>query len=246
MDNSFNNPSDTIYTQNCKGVNYYVMYKNIDDLRIILQIEDRYQMFLPHLTLLLSSFALILIFGLVMLLVFLILRKVVNQNLDKLNRSLEAMSHGIYENQDNNYSQDIFSKMSDNLNYTVGTLKENIQKEATKYDAEFELAHEIQISALPNAFPAFPHESRIDVYADYRSAREVGGDFYDYYYVDKDKICFVIADVSGKGIPAAMFMMRAKSALMMFARNTKDPAETLFEVNNYLCENNIAGMFVTC
>lgn len=238
-------PEKTLYRISHGKDVFYVMYTDFEDMRIVLQISENYQMFMSRLTSLLTTFALILIFGIVMLCVFLILRKIVNQNLNKLNDTLEDISHGNYEKKVDVYSHSIFSDLSDNINYTVDSLKEDIEKEATKYDAEFELAHEIQMSSLPSVFPAFPNQPEIDVYAKYRSAREVGGDFYDYYYVDKNKICFVVADVSGKGVPAAMFMMRAKSSLMMFARNTKDPAKTLFEVNNYLCENNIAGMFVT-
>ena len=169
----------------------------------------------------------------------------ISDNLSQINKSLDKLSQGEFDEELEDSNLEQFSELSHKINTTVGSLKEEIEKEATKYNADFEMAHEIQLSALPNVFPAFPDHPEIDVYAKYRSAKEVGGDFYDYYYVGKNKICFVIADVSGKGIPAAMFMMRAKSAIQMFARNTKNPARTLYETNNYLCDNNIADMFVT-
>ena len=110
---------------------------------------------------------------------------------------------------------------------------------------ELKMATDIQLSALPNVFPPFPDETSFDIYASMKTAREVGGDFYDFYFTSPSTIAFVIADVSGKGVPAAMFMMRAKTLLKSAAQTGKPIAEVVTEVNDALCEGNDAGMFVT-
>lgn len=221
------------------------MYSYVDDYKLCLAVTEKYQLYIPHLITIATTFIMVFVFGILMFAVFKLLRKMMDENFGKLNKSLDKLASGEFDEKVDEDMVTQFSELSQKINTTVGTLKDEIEKEATKYNSEFEMAHEIQVSSLPSVFPAFPNHPEIDVYAKYRSAREVGGDFYDYFYVGKNKICFVIADVSGKGIPAAMFMMRAKSAIMMFARNTQDPAKTLSETNNYLCDNNIADMFVT-
>lgn len=110
---------------------------------------------------------------------------------------------------------------------------------------ELQMATEIQLSALPSVFPPFPDETSFDIYANMKTAREVGGDFYDFYFSGPHAITFVIADVSGKGVPAAMFMMRAKTLLKSAAQTSKPLAEVVTDVNDALCEGNEANMFVT-
>ncbi len=245
MKTTVGRPENTLYYEKVGDQVYYIMYTNFGDYKISRAITEKYEMFIPHTISLSSIFILIIIFGLLMFAVFKLLKRMIADNLEQVNESLDKLAKGEFDEKVEDSAVSQFSELSHKINSTVDTLKDEIEKEATKYNADFEMAHEIQLSALPNVFPAFPDNPEIDVFARYRSAKEVGGDFYDYYYVGKNKVCFVIADVSGKGIPAAMFMMRAKSAIQMFARNTKDPARTLYETNNYLCDNNIADMFVT-
>ena len=112
--------------------------------------------------------------------------------------------------------------------------------------AELDMAKGIQLSALPNAFPAYPHELRMEVFARMDTAKEVGGDFYDFYHVGPDRIAYLIADVSGKGVPAAMFMMKAKAVIKACTQSKAGLADALTEANARLCENNDRNMFVTC
>lgn len=116
---------------------------------------------------------------------------------------------------------------------------------AMKSRAELDVARHIQASALPNVFPAFPGRSEFAVYASMEPAKEVGGDFYDFFLVDDNHLALVIADVSGKGIPAALFMMTARALLKSLTTSGKPPEEALEEANERLCENNKAAMFVT-
>ncbi len=110
---------------------------------------------------------------------------------------------------------------------------------------EMAMASGIQESAIPRTFPPFPGERRIDVFADMDTAKEVGGDFYDFYFSGPKKVTFLIADVSGKGVPAALFMMRAKAAIKGIAQTGRPIAEVVTAVNDALSSDNCASMFVT-
>ena len=98
---------------------------------------------------------------------------------------------------------------------------------------------------LPNIFPAFPERGEFDIYASMNPAKEVGGDFYDFFLVDDDHLCMVVADVSGKGVPAALFMMASKIILANNAKMGKSPAQILTDTNAAVCANNREEMFVT-
>ena len=110
---------------------------------------------------------------------------------------------------------------------------------------ELSLAAAIQDGMLPTTFPAFPDRTEFDIFASMDPAREVGGDFYDFFLIDDDHLCLEIADVSGKGIPGALVMMASKIMLSGFSRTGKSPAEILFDGNNAICANNNERMFVT-
>ena len=120
-----------------------------------------------------------------------------------------------------------------------------ITAEKERIGAELSLANRIQAAMLPHIFPAFPDRAEFDIYASMDPAKEVGGDFYDYFLVDDDHLCMVMADVSGKGIPAALFMMASKIILQSCAMLGKTPAEILTMTNQAICSNNQEEMFVT-
>lgn len=119
------------------------------------------------------------------------------------------------------------------------------QRAKERIAAELNVAKHIQASMLPCIFPAFPDINEIDIYASMTPAKEVGGDFYDFFLIDKTHLAVVIADVSGKGVPAALFMVIAKTLIKNHIQLGKTPAEVFTAVNEQLCENNDAGMFVT-
>lgn len=122
---------------------------------------------------------------------------------------------------------------------------ERIIAEKERVSAEMELATRIQYSMLPSIFPPFPEHTQFDIYASMDPAKEVGGDFYDFFLVDDDHLCMVIADVSGKGVPAALFMMASKIILANNAKMGKSPAQILTDTNTAICSNNQERMFVT-
>ena len=112
-------------------------------------------------------------------------------------------------------------------------------------ETELNMATEIQTGMLPSIFPAFPERPEFDIHASMDPAKEVGGDFYDFFMIDDDHLGMVIADVSGKGVPAALFMMSSKILINDHALMGGSPAEILERVNKQICANNDAHMFVT-
>lgn len=116
---------------------------------------------------------------------------------------------------------------------------------AMKNAAELNVATNIQQSMLPCIFPAFPEREEFDIYADMNPAKEVGGDFFDFFMVDESHLAMVIADVSGKGVPAALFMVIGKTLIKDHTQPGRDLGEVFSQVNNLLCEANSEGMFIT-
>jgi sigma-B regulation protein RsbU (phosphoserine phosphatase) len=114
-----------------------------------------------------------------------------------------------------------------------------------KVENELNIAAQIQKSILPSNFPAFPENGEFDLYAMMSPAREVGGDFYDFFFIDDDHLAMIIADVSDKGVPAALFTMISRTILRSIVRQRKSPSQVLTETNDLLCEENDTGMFVT-
>ena len=121
----------------------------------------------------------------------------------------------------------------------------HVTAEKERIGAELSVATHIQASMLPCIFPAFPNRREFDIYATMTPAKEVGGDFYDFFLVDDDHLAVVIADVSGKGVPAALFMVIAKTLIKDHTQSGKPPEEVFTEVNRLLCEANDENLFVT-
>ena len=121
----------------------------------------------------------------------------------------------------------------------------SVTAEKERISTELDLANRIQTSMLPSIFPAFPDHEEFDIHASMNPAKEVGGDFYDFFFIDDKRLCMVIADVSGKGVPAALFMMGSKILLQNLALVKRGPAEVLDAANNQICRNEHEDMFVT-
>ncbi|MBQ8458599.1 SpoIIE family protein phosphatase [bacterium] len=130
-----------------------------------------------------------------------------------------------------------FDKMKEDI--------KNITKERQRIDSELSVARTIQSSSLPNVFPPFPDSDEFDIFASMKPAKEVGGDFYDFYFIDDDNFMFLIADVSGKGIPAALFMMTVKTLINNISQLGYSPKEMIEEINRKICKSNSQGLFIT-
>ena len=138
----------------------------------------------------------------------------------------------------------VMADMERDLGDYIENLTE-VTAEKERISTELDLARRIQKHMLPNIFPPFPERNDFDIYATMNPAKEVGGDFYDYFLLDKDHVALVIADVSGKGIPAALFMMIAKILVQNYAMTSSSPSEVLRLLNEQICRQNQEEMFVT-
>ena len=132
------------------------------------------------------------------------------------------------------------SDVADSVNDMVESLKEK-----KRISAELDVASDIQANLLPKIFPPFPGRDEFDLYASMDPAKEVGGDFYDFFMIDMDHLALVIADVSGKGVPAALFMVTAKTLIKDYGMLGLDAGEVFTRANNLMCESNDTGLFVT-
>jgi sigma-B regulation protein RsbU (phosphoserine phosphatase) len=135
-------------------------------------------------------------------------------------------------------------KMESEMNGYIGDLK-TATAERERISTELDLASKIQAAMLPSIFPPFPDRKEFSIFASMTPAKEVGGDFYDFYLIDDDHLALVIADVSGKGIPGALLMMVTKIIIKNYAMMGYSPAKILELVNDQICSNNQADMFVT-
>jgi serine phosphatase RsbU (regulator of sigma subunit) len=183
-----------------------------------------------------------IIFGTMFVTIYLIIKNLIVRNIRKVNTSLAAITDGDLNTTVDVRSSREFNDLSDDINETVDTLKRYIAEANARIDAELKTARDIQRSALPNVFP---DREEVDLYALMNPAKEVGGDFYDFYFLDRNRLMFLVADVSGKGIPGSLFMMRAKTLLKTFAENRMKVNDNFRNANVQLCEGNDAGMFVT-
>ncbi|MCR4941038.1 MAG: SpoIIE family protein phosphatase [Treponemataceae bacterium] len=186
----------------------------------------------------------ILLFTVIYVLIAYLVNQIVVNNIQLINKSLDKITNGNLNEVVTVRSSSEFASLSDDINHTVLALKGYIDAAEKRIEQELLLARTIQLSALPQNFD-FPERDEFKLFASMKPAKEVGGDFYDFFFVDRDKIVLVIADVSGKGIPAALFMMRSKTAIRSFAEAGGSPEEIFAKANKALCEGNDAEMFVT-
>ena len=196
-------------------------------------------------TLYLVIFMEILIFTAVFILVYQMLKTKVVMNLYRVNEGLSAITNGDLDTVIDVRTYREFSALSDHVNATVDTLKRYIREAEERIDQELEFARQIQLSALPSSDSPFASRPDFDLFTSMRAAKEVGGDFYDFYLLNRFTLVFLIADVSGKGIPAAMFMMRAKTLIRDLTESGRPVNEVFTEANRRLCEGNDADMFIT-
>lgn len=163
----------------------------------------------------------------------------------EINNGLAAIAAGDLKRRLNVRGSKEFCQISHSVNVSVDKVEELIEKESKRLEEELHTARMIQHTALPNVFPPFPNRDDVGLFASMDPAREVGGDFYDFFLLSGTKLAVVMADVSDKGIPAAMFMMRAKTALKAHAMSGLAVDEVVRRTNMELCEDNEAHMFVT-
>ena len=212
---------------------------------IVASIPRTEAMFSRDIAVYVTVFMEFVVFGMLFIVVYFLIKKLVVDNMAKINRSLAKITSGNLDTVVDVRTNEEFASLSDDINSTVLTLKRYIAEAAARIDRELEFARSIQHSAIPTVFPPYPGHGEFDIFATMDTAKEVGGDFYDFYFVGENKLGFLIADVSGKGIPAAMFMMTAKTIIKGYAESGIPVDEVFTIANAKLCESNEAGMFVT-
>ena len=227
------------------GEDCFCRYRVTEGYYIVSVLPKTEALQLRNIALYVNAFMEILVFAILFGLIYLLVKRVVVNQIKRINGSLARITGGDLGVVVDVRTNEEFASLSDDINSTVDTLKHYIDEASARIDKELEFAKNIQQSALPSVFPAFPKRKEFDIYALMDPAKEVGGDFYDFYLTDTDTLNFLVADVSGKGIPAAMFMMRAKTELKTLTEASLPICDVFTQANAALCEGNEAGMFVT-
>ena len=221
---------------------YMYVFKFVEGYCLIAAMPVNEAMFMRDASMLTSIFMQVIIFATLFVFIYLLIKRVIINNLKKINDTLAQITNGDLSVTVNVRSNVEFASLSDDINSTVATLKRYIAEAAARIDKELEYAKQIQLSALPTNFP---ENEEYGIYAEMIAAKEVGGDFYDFYKLNDTTVAFLAADVSGKGIPAAMFMMTAKTIIKDLAESGMAVNDIFTKANEKLCENNESGMFVT-
>ena len=199
-------------------------------------------------------FVFIIVFALIIAVVFYAVRRFterLTKPLIALGDDVKTISEGNLDYRAKLYSNDEISDLAIGFNNMAASLKTYINDltavtaEKERIGAELDIAKHIQASMLPCIFPAFPERHEIDIFATMDPAKEVGGDFYDFFMVDDRHLAIVMADVSGKGVPAALFMVIGKTLIKDHTFPDRDLGEVFTAVNNLLCEANSEGLFIT-
>lgn len=205
---------------------------------------------------LISAVLAAIVFILIMILGYVFVRKKTRQATAPITKMKESLSEykGVnmfFEVQDEYRTGDEIQVLAESFESLAGKMRDYVDEIVdemamkSKVRTELALATKIQADMLPNIFPAYPERPEFNIYASMTPAKEVGGDFYDFFFLGEDHLAMVMADVSGKGVPAAMFMMMAKCMIQSQLIANRDPAKVLEKVNNLICANNKENMFVT-
>lgn len=206
-----------------------------------------------------STLAVVLVIALLSWVLFMYIERSLVKPLNLIAKAAQGYARDrLAGDKNNNYFSSLDIHTGDeveNLSLVMADMEQDLAKyeenltritaERQRIETELSLAARIQAEVLPSDFPAFPEQTKFDICASMESAREVGGDFYDFFLIDNDHLYMAIADVSGKGVPAALFMMSSKSILVNNAMMGKTPAQILCDANASICVNNPERMFVT-
>ena len=218
------------------------VFKFVEGFCIVAAMPETEATFMRDASLYTGIFMQTVIFAALFVLIYILIKRVILNNLQKVNEGLGRITKGDLDITVDVRTSREFSSLSDDINSTVTTLKTYIAEAAARIDRELEYAKQIQLSALPTALP---QNGEVAISARMMAAKEVGGDFYDFYELGNRATAFLVADVSGKGIPSAMFMMRAKTIIKDLAESGLAVNDIFTRANEKLCENNEQDMFVT-
>ena len=233
------------YVWTVDGETSYVMSGHVSVYTILVIVPKKSVLRNRDISIYTTMFMEAIIFFILFIFIYWTSKEIIVKDIVEVNQSLSNITKGNLDTVVNVRDNKEFDLLSNDINKTVTVLKGYIKEAEERIDKDLEFARKIQFSVLPNVFPAFPKHKEFDIFAMTKPAKEVGGDFYDFFFVSNNRLAVVVADVSGKGIPAAMFMMNVKTQLSNFAETGMDIAEALRLTNEKICSENDAGMFVT-
>lgn len=241
------------YNEHLKQITYFTYHgkkfipyvKNLDNgmlLIICIPKQELFRVLIQHVVIV---FALFMLAGLfISALLYTGLKKYIDKPIEKLTEIAHKIGDGNLNIEIKIEKPLEFAELARTFNTMAHDIRD-ITKERQSIESELSLAKDIQASSLPNVFPPFPERCEFDIYAGMEPAKEVGGDFYDFYFTDDKNFMFLIADVSGKGVPAALFMMTTKTLINYIAQSGLSPKEMIETINRKICENNRQGYFIT-
>lgn len=232
------------------GLKYISYSKTLDNGMLLIVNVPEIELFayiIKHMT---YTLIILLLAGcLIAVALYIILKRNINRPIDKLTGMAEKIGSGNLDVEIKLEKPKEFAELADTFNNMVGDIKNymvnigKITKEKEKIESELSIARTIQYSVLPKTF--YPFMDEFDIYATMDTAKEVGGDFYDFFFITPTQFMFLISDVSGKGIPAALFMMTTKTLIKNLATEGYALKEMFEKINNQIYENNKQGFFVT-
>ena len=230
-----------VFSTEFADTEYYASYDEVEGYRIIAMLPASEADFARDVSVLIMSFMEVLVFAALFLIIYFAIKRVVVRSIWQVNGRLNEITKGDLDVQVDVRETSEFASLSDDINKTVGALKDSI----ALVQADLDMAADIQANSLPDITPAMAARTEFELSASMEPAKEVGGDFYDFFMIDDDHLGLVAADVSGKGIPAALFMMQSKTVIKMEALSGIAPDEVLLRANADLSEKNDNDMFTT-
>ncbi|MBR4102710.1 MAG: SpoIIE family protein phosphatase [Thermoguttaceae bacterium] len=237
-------PLDAIFDAKVDGASCFALARKSDDCVFVGALPKSEIFAQRRSTLVLIFVANALLFFGLFSVVSLLTRRLVVDGVLAINRSLAKIVDGDLGERVDVATTREFLELSNGLNATVDALQGAIDEVKRRVEKELELARRIQTAALPSVFPPFPERREFDIYAENRPMTSVGGDMFDYFFVDENRLFFYVADVSGHGVPAALFMMKTTALVKNLALSGLPLPQVVAQTNRYLAENNDAT-FVT-
>ena len=219
----------------------YASYDQVEGYRVVGVLPVSEADFSRDVAVLIMSFMEVLVFTALFLIIYFVIKRVVVRSIWQVNGRLSEITQGDLDVEVDVRASTEFASLSDDINQTVGALKSSIEV----VQADLEMAADIQANSLPDVSSVSAPNGEYELFASMEPAKEVGGDFFDFFMVDDDHLALVVADVSGKGVPAALFMMRSKTVIKMEALSGAAPCQVLERANADLSEKNEDDMFTT-
>ena len=230
-----------LFTTTFDGEKCYATYQEVEGYRIIALLPAEEANASRDSTLLIVAYMEVLVFAALFLVIHAVLKLVVVRGIRRMTGQLKEITKGDLNVEVDVHEATEFTSLSNDINLTVGALKASL----ATVQADLDMAAEIQANVLPTITRVISSREEFELFSSMEPAKEVGGDFYDFFMIDDDHLGLVVADVSGKGVPAALFMMLSKTVIKMEALSNLDPAAVLLRANADLSEKNDDDMFTT-